>query len=268
MTPFAEVANASAVAGAAAVLYEHPLAERTRTFLRLEALYQQFLFHINEPAAWSTRAAVGSMLDMVAILSRGDVRNDVLKDLDRQLYFFDRYQNLPAVDETRLKSVLRNLRTLRDEVVAIGSQYLQPLRDNEFLSAIKHRSAIPGGACEFDLPEYSHWLRRPYADRVADVERWMTTIKPLCNSIAELLWLVRESTPPTQQIAVNGVYNHLLSKEGSAGMLRVILPPGTALYPEISGSHHRFTMRFMQWSDAQTRPVQTTRDVRFQLVVC
>ncbi len=110
---------------------------------------------------------------------------------------FDRYQNMPAVDDSRLKGVLRNLRQLREEVVAVGSQYLQPLRENEFLSAIKHRSAIPGGACEFDLPEYSHWLRRPYADRIADIERWMSTVKPLCNSICELLWLVRESTPPT-----------------------------------------------------------------------
>ena len=96
----------------------------------------------------------------------------------------------------------------------------------------------------------------------------MTTVRPLCNSIAELLWLIRESTPPTQQVAVNGVYHHVLSKENPGGMLRVSLPPGTALYPEISGSHHRFTMRFMQWSDVAGRPTQTTRDVRFQLTVC
>jgi cell division protein ZapD len=267
MTPSPEAVTPSS-ATSSPVLYEQPLVERMRTFLRLEALYQQFLFHVGEPSPWSTRAVVASMLDIVTILARGDVRNDVLKDLDRQLFVFDRYQNLPAVDDSRLKQVLKNLRQLREEVIAVGSQYLQPLRENEFLSAVKHRSAIPGGACEFDLPEYSHWLRRPYADRIADIERWMTTIKPLCDSIAELLWLVRESTPPTDQVAVNGVYNHMLSKEGAAGLLRVSLPPGTALYPEISGSHHRFTMRFMQWSNSESRPVQTTRDVRFQLTVC
>ncbi|MCC7258598.1 MAG: cell division protein ZapD [Gammaproteobacteria bacterium] len=255
-------------AAPAPVLYEQPLAERMRTFLRLEALYQQFMFHVGEPSPWSTRAVVASLLDMVTILNRGDVRNDVLKELDRQLFVFDRYQNVPSVDDSRLKSVLRNLRQLRDELMAVGSQYLHPLRENEFLSAIRHRSGIPGGACEFDLPEYSHWLRRPYADRVADIERWVSTVRPLCNSVAELLWLVRESTPPTQQVAVNGAFHHVLSKESATGLLRVGLPPGSALYPEISGSHHRFTMRFMQWSDTQSRPVQTTRDVRFQLTMC
>lgn len=267
MTPSAEVQTAPSTA-AAPVLYEQPLAERMRTFLRLESLYQQFRFHVGEPAPWGTRAVVSSLLDMITILNRGDVRNDVLKELDRQLYVFDRYQNVPAVDGGRLKTVLGNLRQLRDELLGVGSQYLQPLRENEFLNAIKHRSAIPGGACEFDLPEYGHWLRRPYADRIADIERWMSTIKPLCNSIIELLWLVRESTPPTPQVATNGVYYHVLTRESPSNLLRICLPGGTAMYPEISGSHHRFTMRFMEWSDSQSRPVQVTRDVRFQLTVC
>lgn len=262
------ITSSPEAAPASPVVYEQPLAERMRTFLRLESLYQQFLFHVGEPSPWGTRAVVASMLDILTILNRGDVRNDVLKDLDRQLLVFDRYQNLPSVDESRLKSVLRNLRQLRDEVIAVGSQYLQPLRENEFLSAIKHRSAIPGGACQFDLPEYSHWLRRPYADRIADIERWMTTIKPLCDSIGELLWLVRESTPPMDQVAVHGVYNHALSRDSTAALLRVSLPPGVALYPEISGSHHRFTMRFMQWSDSENRPVPATHDVRFKLTIC
>lgn len=267
MSPSAEVLPKPSPAPGP-VVYEQPLAERMRTFLRLESLYQQFMFHVGEPSPWGSRAVVAGLLDIVTILNRGDVRNDVLKELDRQLFVFDRYQNQPAVDDSRLRTVLANLRQLRDELVAVGSQYLQPLRENEFLSTVKHRSAIPGGACEFDVPEYSHWLRRPYADRIADVERWMATIRPLCNSILELLWLVRESSLPTQQVAVNGVYHHMLGKEGGTGLLRVALPADTAIYPEISGSHHRFTMRFMQWSNTQARPVQVTQDVNFRLTIC
>jgi cell division protein ZapD len=251
----------------AAVVYEQPLAERMRTFLRLEHLYRQFVSFTGESSAWGSRAVLSSMLDMITILNRGDVRNDVLKELERHLLNFDRYQNQPMVDESRLRGLTRNLRQVRDQLMAVGSQYLQPVRESEFLNAIRHRSAIPGGACEFDLPEYSHWLKRPAEERSADIDRWMSTIRPVCDGVAELLWLVRESTVPTQQVAVNGVYHHVLSKEAPVGLLRVSLPPGTALYPEISGSHHRFTMRFMQWADTQNRPVQTTRDVRFQLTI-
>jgi len=238
-----------------------------RTFLRLEYLYQQFLYHLEHSGAASTRAVIASILDTVAILGRGDVRGDVLKELERQIFIFDRYQHLPGVDEARLKRVLRNLQELRQKLFAVGTQFLQPVRDSEFLAAIKHRSAIPGGTCAFDLPNYSHWLRQPYAKRRADIEYWMQNIRPLGDSIAELLWLLRESGQPSERVATNGVYQHALG-DAVIGLLRISLPPDSGLYPEISGSHHRFSVRFMQWPDSRQRATQTPEDVPFRLTIC
>lgn len=265
--PTADLFNRPAAAHALG-LYEQPLSERLRTHLRLEYLYQQFCFYLAQQSEWGSRAVVTSLLDILTILGRGDVRGDVLKDLERQIGIYDRYQNAPGVDEVRLKRVLRNLQDLRQRLFGVGSQYLQVLKDNEFLAQIKHRSAIPGGTCEFDLPDYSHWLRRPYEARVEDIERWMKHLRPLCDSIAELLWLTRESGRATDEVANNGVYQHGPVGDAGVGLLRVSVGPGAALYPEISGSHHRFTIRFMQWPDASTRPTQAMHDVRFRLTIC
>ena len=161
MTQTAErVSQAAAVESP--VCYEQPLSERMRTFLRLEYLYRQLVFHVDRESEWASRAAVASLLDIIAILSRGDVRSDIIKELERQIDVFDRYQDLPDIDEGRLGGVLRNLQVLRKDIAAVGPGYLISVRENEFLNSIKHRSAIPGGTCEFDLPDYSHWLRRPY----------------------------------------------------------------------------------------------------------
>ena len=62
----------------APVVYEHPLNERMRTFLRLEFLYGQASFHGEGANPWSTRAAVTSLLEILAITARGDSRSDVL----------------------------------------------------------------------------------------------------------------------------------------------------------------------------------------------
>jgi cell division protein ZapD len=71
------------------VLYEQPLNERMRNFLRLEFIYRQACHHNDDsvcwPDAWSTRAAVTALLDLLAITTRGDTRTDVLKELDRQM---------------------------------------------------------------------------------------------------------------------------------------------------------------------------------------
>ena len=250
------------------VRYEQPLSERMRTFLRLEYLYEQLLFHIERESQWASRAAVTSLLDIIAILGRGDLRSDIIKELERQIYIFDRYQDISNVDAERLARVLRNLHTLRQELNVVGPQYLQSVRESEFLNAVKHRSTIPGGTCEFDLPDYSHWLRKPYDQRLTDIKEWTKNLRPLCASIAELLWLLRKSGQSFDQVAISGSFQYALRQNMTVGLIRVTMAPGSPYYPEISGSRHRFTVRFMEWSDASLRAVQTNHNVEFKLTIC
>jgi len=248
--------------------YEQPLSERMRTFLRLEFLYQQMLYNSDENADWATRATISTLLEILAILSRGDVRSEVLKELDQQLGVLQRFQTQPGVDRGRLDSLVSNLLTSRDQIGQVGAGFLQPIKDSEFLNAIKHRSAIPGGTCEFDLPEYSHWLRQSIGRRQQDLAIWIESIRPICDAVSESLWLIRESARPTDQMAINGMYQHNMQKDSNCRLLRVSLAGNSSLFPEISGSQHRFTIRFLDWSTVDSRAVQTGHDVPFQLSIC
>lgn len=249
-------------------VYEQPLNERMRTFLRLDFLYQQTLYHEEREDAWSTRAAMDSLLEILAITARGDARSEVLKELERQLVIMHEYQRRPGVDSARLRSLLSNLERLRNELNSVGALFMQPLRDSEFLNSIKHRSSIPGGTCEFDLPDFRHWLEQPFAVRAATFGAWMAAIRPLCDAVTELLWLARAGGRPSAHTATAGSYQVTFERDNPCHLLRITLPPGTLLFPEISGSHHRCSIRFMHWEDFHTRPVQTTEDVAFQLTVC
>lgn len=250
------------------VQYEQPLNERMRTFMRLEFLYQQLLYNVEQEADWATRTAIDGLLDIVAILMRGDVRSDVYKELDRQIGLLERFKSEPSVDTKRLDMLIHNLADSRNGVNAGGPGFLQPLKDSEFLNAIKHRSGIPGGTCEFDLPGYSHWVRHPYERRARDLARWIDIIRPVCDAVIELLWLTRESSQPKAKVAINGMYQYNVQKGANCRVLRVGLPEGSPLYPEISGSHHRFAIRFLEWSSIDRRAVQTGHDVEFHLSIC
>ena len=249
-------------------VYEQPVSERMRTFMRLEFLYQQLLYNAEQENDWATRATVSTLLEILAILSRGDVRSEVHKEIDQQLNVLQRFQSQPGVDSGRLDNLVRNLIDSRSEVGNIGTAYLQPLKDSDFLNAIKHRSAIPGGTCEFDLPEYSHWLRQSYERRNEDLNGWVGAIRPLCDAVTEVLWLIRESAQPHDKTAINGMYQHNMQKDAHCRMLRVRLDKNRHLYPEISGSQHRFTVRFLEWSTVESRAVQTGHDIPFQLSIC
>jgi cell division protein ZapD len=249
-------------------IFEQPLNERMRTFLRLDFLYTQALYHNERASAWGSRAAVGSLLDILAIMARGDVRTDVLKELEHHAHRLTEFHNRPGIDSSRLRALLANLERLRSELAAVGSNWLQPLRDSEFLAAIKHRSTIPGGTCEFDLPDFFFWLNQATDARARSFNDWLATLRPLCDAIAELLWITRQHGKPRQEIARGGVYHITFERDTPIQLVRIALPAGSGLYPETSGSHYRCSVRLLAWNGLNQRPQQTTDDVPFTLTCC
>ncbi len=250
------------------LFFEQPLNERMRTFLRLDFLYSQALYHNEMASQWGTRAAVSSLIDILAIISRGDVRSDALKELERQLTLLGEFQSKPGVDTNRLKSLIANLNRLRGELMNAGIANLQPLRDSDFLNAIKHRSSIPGGTCEFDLPDYLYWLSQPDEARIRAFNQWLTVLRPLCDAVSELIWLTRQNGRTRQETAQGGNFTITFERENPLQLLRIVLPASTGLYPEVSGSHHRCNMRFLSWKGLTERATQADSDVKFLLTCC
>jgi cell division protein ZapD len=264
--------NAAHAAAAATksdtLIFEQPLHERVRTFLRLDFLYNQARYHNEMASQWGSRAAVSCLIDILAIMTRGDVRSEVLKELERQLTTLNEFQAKPGVDSGRLRAVMSNLLRLRAELMGAGSTFLQPIRDSEFLSAIKHRSAIPGGTCEFDLPDFYYWLSQPADARMRTFNEWLAMLRPLCDAIAELLWLTRANGRTRDEIALGGSFHITFERDTPYQLLRISLPGAAGLYPEISGSHYRCSVRFLTWNGMTTRATQAERDVPFTLTCC
>jgi cell division protein ZapD len=250
------------------LIFEQPLNERMRTFLRLDFLYSQALYHNEAASQWGTRAAVSSLIDILAIVSRSDVRSDALKELERQLTLLGEFQSKPGVDTNRLKSLIANLTRLRTELLNTGVANLQPLKDSEFLNSVKHRSSIPGGTCEFDLPDYLYWLSQPDELRVRAFNQWLTMLRPLCDTVSELIWLIRQNGRTRQETAPGGNFTITFDRENPLQLLRIALPASMGLYPEVSGSHHRCNMRFLAWKGLSERPTQAEADVEFLLTCC
>jgi cell division protein ZapD len=250
------------------LVFEQPLNERMRTFLRLDFLYNQALHHNETGSQWGSRAAMGSLIDILAVVSRSDLRSDALKEIERQLQLLGEYQSRPGVDTQRLKTFIGNLGRLRADLMNAGVACQQPLRDSEFLNAIKHRSSIPGGTCEFDLPDYLYWLSEPDEARMQAFSQWLAVLRPLCDAVAELLWLTRQFGRTRQECARGGTFTITFDRDNPLQMLRIMLPADTGLYPEVSGSHHRCSLRFLTWKGLSERAAQTSEDVPFQLSTC
>ena len=75
-----------------------------------------------------------------------------------------------AIESQALDAVLAEIDRASTRLLAQTGKVGQHLRDNEWLMAIKQRTGIPGGVCEFDLPAYHHWLHDAPVARQSDLQ--------------------------------------------------------------------------------------------------
>lgn len=249
-------------------LFEHPLNEKCRTWLRLSHLFEQLDFHLPLHEEWHARAAMTGLLDIAAVLARADIKSELLKELDRYKHSLSRMANSPGVDRDRLAHVLENLQNTCDGVRAVNGQLGQALRSNEFLNSIVQRSSIAGGSFDFDLPQYHHWLTMPQQERSLQLDDWRHEVSPVYEAVELLLTLIRNSAVPSDEEAATGFYQKSLPGNVVAQLVRVGIPAQSGLYAEISGGKHRFSIRFMSCREDWQHPVQTDRDVPFSLSTC
>jgi len=74
------------------IVYEQPLNERMRTFLRLEFLYTQASITASRPTLGVRARRLRALLEILAITARGDSRSEVLKELERHVNVLKEYQ--------------------------------------------------------------------------------------------------------------------------------------------------------------------------------
>jgi cell division protein ZapD len=253
--------------GTESVVFEQPLTERIRTFLRLEFLFSQYRHHCADPSGMGLRASLDTLLDILSVLSRSDLRNDLVKDLTDRHARLTKLTTLPDVDKTRLHKVLEEIVAAADGMQQLAPQFAATLlRSNDFLNTVLNRYSIPGGTCAFDLPSYHYWLSQPSEQSRRDLDTWFADIAPFERAVTLYVRLLRSSVAPEAQVALGGMYLH--APQSSCTLLRVSVPQSAGVYPEISAGRHRFTVRFMSFGDVNARSQQASGDIPFELQCC
>ena len=249
-------------------VYEQPLNEKVRAFLRLEKLFQQYAFHLKHGSDWNNRVAIDSILEMLAYTTRSDIKLEVLKELERQHTRLERLSKRPQIDQAQLTSILKNIQKRIGELQAISGQVGQETKKIELLSAIAQKSSVPGSICDFDLPALKHWFTLPKEKREKHIEKWFQPFGHLDRSVQLILDVLRHSAEDTDERAQNGFFQKSLDTNQAIQLLRISIPKDALCYPEISAGKHRFSVRFMKNEDPALRPEQCKEDVNFKLTMC
>ena len=248
------------------IVYEYPFNERIRTLLRLEDLYEKFMFFLQQEHPQQHHVALSTIFEMLEVAGRADLKSDLLQELERQKHTLLGFKSNPNVEPTRLDEVLTEVDRVSAALMASQGKTGQNVRDNEWLMSIRGRTIIPGGACEFDLPSYYAWQHQPAERRYADISAWFMPLLPLFDAISIVLRLLRESGRAADLVAPAASYQQMLQGKVYQ-MLRLSLNISLGAIPEISANKYMLWVRFTsQGGDMKPKPFEG--DVPFELALC
>lgn len=249
-------------------VYEQPLNERIRNFLRLEYLFNAIAEALERDGVSDARGAIVNMIELCDLLSRVDIKGEFIKELERHITIMGGLRNNPSVNQATLEKTITSLEPLTATLRSNACQPGAKIRQSELINQIKQRIAMPGGTCSFDLPAFHHWLHKGPSYRLSHLNEWLLDLKVIKDATQTVLRLVRDSAMPRKISAAGGFYQQQLDASLPCQLVRVIVADTDDVFPEISGGKHRFTVRFFQQQNMSVRPQQVGETIWFELQCC
>ncbi len=246
-----------------AILYEHPLNERIRNYLKLEQLFAQasdsLQFNINS----SHSVFFNALFAILDTLERNDIRGDIIKDLEKLEQNLVMWSQIPDVDSVALEANLKTTIELSSKIKKPSPEWLQ-LKGDKFLVSLKQRSAIQGGNSRFDLPQLQFWLNQPNDQVQKTCKDWLLLLQQINASLNLILKFVRQRAEFEEIESDSGFFQD--NGEGLI-LLRIKVPNNLPYYPTISGNRFRYSIRFMMPCD-ETGRKYAKQAIKFQLAKC
>lgn len=247
--------------------YEFPFNERIRTLLRIEDLFTKVLINVEAGHQHNHHSALMSLLQMLDMIERADLKVDIVQELDRQRIAMHNLRGNPNISEKVLNSTIKEIEACASALRSDNAKIGQTLRENEWLMSIKQRAGIPGGVCQFDLPSYHYWINLDEERRKGDFNAWLARLMPMHEAIKTILHILRGSGVSTKYTAVNGFYQQMLGGSKPAQMLKIEVPDSCPCFPEVSANKYAINVRF-NGMDFVQKPKQCEHDIDFKMTLC
>ena len=250
-------------------IFEQPLNERVRILLRIEALINKLEYFKNLDTDVASYYAILSILEITSLVERGDIKQEIIKELERQHKVLNALVSHQSVDRSRLELTLSKIKNALNNMHGMDGKLGEHLKKIDFLLSIKQRASIPGGSCDFDLPQLRYWLNLDYPSRLENINRWSRPYNQLYEVLALAINIIRDSGHAEKVTAQKGFFQEALDTTQPNQLLRIELPCESSIFPEISAGKHRYSIRFLQSQESVDKiPVQFKQDVEFKLFRC
>ena len=244
------------------ISFEYPLTEKSRDYFRFELLFSQINSSLLLENDNQVLVYFKSLFELIELSERNDIRHQLIKDLriqsDKMKAWLSRKEAADEIIQGYINESNELINTL-----FVMKKKLDFFKESRFLVALKQRFFIPGGCCNFDLPEYHFWLTLPVALRQKEASQWFDYFRPLERALTLLLQMKRFQGIKTTQYAQDGFFQGEVEE---ALFIEVKVNTKLNVYPIISGHRQRYSIHFIDVNSDNKRNKAAITE--FEQIIC
>ncbi len=243
-----------------ASIYEEPMEERIRKFLKLENYFLKLKHHKEIDTVFDSYASLHNLILIYNTLSRVEVKSDLIREIDFHRMRYTEYIKHDTSDKTKLNSIMEKQNVILNNLHSLKPNYLNDLNNDElFQFCVKHHDTLN--------TEIDYWLTRDHNMRLNQINLWLERIKPIEHSVNFCLEILRKSSDTSEVCAEQGFHLFKIDREKKIKLIRVTMQTDNYFFPRISLGPQRATISFMIMNE-NNKFVQIKEKITFVLDLC
>ena len=243
-------------------LYEEPVQEKIRKFIKIEFLLNKIYYFKSKDNKSENYIALLALCELYEILSRSDIKSELIREIETQNSYFQTIKEIPQADSSKLNSVLEKQNLLLKLIYNIESNYLDYLEHD-----ILFKTILKNCFTQLQPASIDFWLSRDILIRETQIDLWLEPLIFIKRSIDFILEVIRKSGRFEDRMAEKGFFIEKLDIKKNILLIRVTLTSDLYYYPQISVGKQRLTIMFMT-KDDKNNLVPYQEDLNFILTTC
>ena len=247
------------------IIYEQPVAENVRNFLKCEHLYEKYVHALDQGDIWSIRSSISTMIEISDFVLRINLKIELLKELEKSKLYINVLRENNLIEILKFDVYHEKIIECLNKLNEIENNPSKTIVDNDFLMQIKNKLYIPGGDNFFDNPSYLNFLASNKSKIVDNINIWFDPFKILFIASELILDIKRSNTKFEKYTSDVSFFEKRLDSSSRIDLVRIRLIKNVNVFPDISVNRQNINVIFKCSYGSKMLSKAVEGDINFEL---
>ena len=216
------------------IIYEQPVTENVRNFLKCEYLFEKFNSAIQKQDMWSVKSSISTLIEISDLIFRINLKVELLKELEKNILFLNYLYNDNSIEISVYDNFITKTKNCIVALNNINDSPSKSVLSNDFLMQIKSKLHIPAGENFFDMPSYLNFLSSNRSFIIDNINLWYLPFEPFFASSKLILDIKRKNSKFITMNSAGSYFEKKIDKNSKFDLARIKLIKNINIFPDIS----------------------------------